>query len=176
MRRMLFEHYDTSAGSKPHRPPDELAGSFTAALGGPDDPPLAWCAFGLPRAAVYFPVWLDGDLPAALHGTSPDGVDVWQQTRDLLALADDGAVQAHRLSETLERVQTTFEQDVEELLPQARALKRQGEELRLRHQTTAMMQRHIGLFAKECRALLGGSEVATPQAAEYAEEFVGYFA
>lgn len=170
MRRMLFEHYDSNASLRTHRPPADLAGSFTAALSEPADPVLAWCAFGVPRAAVYFPLWLDGDLPSALHGASPDGVDVWQQTRELVGLAEDG-----RLSEGLERLQTIFEQDVETFLPQARALKRQGDRVRLSHQATALMQKHIGLFAKEYRALFGGSEPAAPQAVACAEEFVGYF-
>jgi hypothetical protein len=175
LRRMLFEHYETSCTARTHRPPADLVSSFTAAMGGADDPVLAWCAFGPPRGAVYFPIWLDGDLPAALHGASADGIDVWQQTHDLLMCLEDGDGEPSRLSESLERLQLIFEQDVEAFLPQARALKRQGDRARLALQATALMQKHVGLFAKEGRALFGGSEAATPPATEHAEEFVGYF-
>ena len=174
VRRMLFDHYDTSSAQPTHRPPADLAGSFAATLGGADDPVLAWCAFGKPRAAVYIPVWLDGDVPAALHGASAEGVDLWQQTRDLRALATESDEERDRLSEALERLQTTFEQDVEDFLPQARMLKRQGDRMRLNHQATALMQKHIGMFAKEYRTLFGGGEAAAAQPV-YVEEFVGYF-
>jgi hypothetical protein len=151
LRRLLFDHYETSAATRTHRPPAPLAASFMTALAEPDEPVLAWCSFGVPQSSVYFPVWLDGDLPAALQGPAADGIDVWQQTQNLLRVAD----------ECLERLQTVFEQDVETFLPQARVCKRQGDHVRLSNQATALMQKHIVLFGTECQAGQGGPRRAT---------------
>jgi hypothetical protein len=175
LRQMLLDHYDGSVAAKTHRPPGALTGSMTATLTGPADPAVAWCAFGPPRAALYFPLWLDGDLPSAVHGASTEGIDIWQQTQDLLALIEENDADRGRLGEALERLQTTFEQDVEAFLPLARSLKHQGDSVRLKHQATALMQQHIGLFAHEYRVLQGAGAPATPQAAKYVEEYVGYF-
>jgi hypothetical protein len=168
LRRLLFDLHDNCAASKAHRTPAPLAGCFMTALAGPGEPALAWCAFGLPRVAVYFPVWLDGELPEAFHGPSADGIDVWQQTHHLLELGEDN----RRLSDGLERLQAIFEQDVEAFLPQARLWKRQGDTVRLNAQATALMHKHVGLFAKECRALHGSAEREPAPARE--EEFVSY--
>jgi hypothetical protein len=172
LRRMLFDHHDSNAAARTHRPPASLACSFTTNLAGRDEPGLAWCAFGTPRVAVYFPVWIDGELPAALHDADPEGTDVWQQTHDLLALATGSDEDVPELREGLERLQATFDQDVEAFLPEARAMKRQGESVRLRNGTTALMQKHSALFARECRRLHG---VAEPVLAPVgADEFTSY--
>ncbi len=166
LRRMLLDHHDHSDAAPTHRPPAPLAASCTTALAGPEEPPVVWCAVGLPRAAVYFPIWLDGELPEAFQGAGPDGTDVWQQTQHLAGLSED------RLAEGLGRLQAHFEQEVETLLPDARRSKRQGDTLRLRNQTTALMQKHISLFAKECRTLHG---IAEPEAAPVCvDDFVSY--
>jgi len=150
-----------------HWPPAPLAGSFMTALHAPEEPALAWCAFGPPRIAVSFPVWLDGELPAALQ----DSDDIVRQTRELAAFDNDG--DRRRLAESLERLQATFDQDVEAVLPQVRQLKRQGDAVRLRNQLTALMQKHAGLFAQTCRRLHGAGE---PQSVRIeVEEFVAYF-
>jgi secernin len=168
LRRLLFDLHDNCNVSKAHRTPAPLAGCFMAALAGADEPALAWCAFGLPRVAVYFPVWLDGDLPDAFHGANAEGIDVWRQTQELLSLGEDN----RRLSDSLERLQAIFEQDVETLLPQARLWKRQGDVSRLNHHASALMQKHVGLFARECRALHGTPEREPAPIRE--EEFVSY--
>jgi len=167
LRRMLFDHYDSVAGLRTHWPPAPLAGSFMTALHAPEEPALAWCAFGPPRIAVSFPVWLDGELPAALQ----DSDDIVRQTRELAAFDNDG--DRRRLAESLERLQATFDQDVEAVLPQVRQLKRQGDAVRLRNQLTALMQKHAALFAQTCRRLHGAGE---PQSVRIeVEEFVAYF-
>jgi secernin len=167
LRRMLLDHHDTSDSARTHRPPAPLAGSFMAGLQGANQPVVAWCAFGLPRSAVYFPAWLDGDLPEALGGAAPDGTDIWQQTRDLAMLGDDS------VRESLERLQTVFEQDVDALLPQARQWKRDGDHVRLRHETTALMHNHVGLLAREWRAVNGLAEPETVPPA-HVDDFVSF--
>jgi hypothetical protein len=171
LRRMLLDHPEHNA-ARTHRPPAPPAGSFLTALANPDEPALAWCAFGVPRAAVYFPVWLDAELPAALHGISADGADVWRQTQDLLALAETVDADHDRLAETLERLQTIFDQDVEGLLPQARRWKRQGDRQRLQVQTTTLMQKHVSMFVRECRQLHGPEEREPVRV--YVDDFVSY--
>jgi hypothetical protein len=169
LRRLLLDHYETSAASKAHRPPSALSGSFLAPLPGAPHPVLAWAAFGLPRVAVFFPVWLDGELPAAL---CQGGNDVWQQTQQLLALSEGTDEERQQLADALERLQTTFDRDVETFLPQAWLLKQQGDHGRLGTLATALMQKHVQLFEKEWRQLQASREpTAEP---EYAEEYVSY--
>jgi hypothetical protein len=169
---MLFDHHDGGDTARAQDFPEPLVNSFMAALAGPDEPALAWCAFGPPRAAIYFPVWLDGDLPESLEASGPDGADVWQQTQDLLALTASGESHRLRLTESLERLQTTFEQDADAFLPQACQWKRQGEHVHLRNQATALMHKHVGLFEREYRQLRGIPEPAPVRIAE--EEFVSF--
>jgi hypothetical protein len=147
-----------------------LTQSFMTTLTSFDEPVLGWCAFGPPNAAVFFPVWLDGELPAAFHETAADGTDVWLQTYDLLALTEAGG--RLRLTESLERLQTIFEHDAETFLPQARLWKQRGEYVHLGNQATALMQKHIGLFAREYRHLHGSAE---PELVHVAPEEYVYF-
>jgi hypothetical protein len=169
LRRMLFDHNDSSA-ARTHRAAAPLAGSFTTDLASAGAPALAWCAFGPPAAAVYFPVWLDGELPAALQGA--DGADVWRLTQDLHGIADGSEEERVRVAEGLERLQAIFEQDADAFLPNARAWKRQGELARLHNHATALMQKHVGLFAHECRQLHGAAE--TDAVSIDSGEFVSY--
>ncbi len=168
LRRLLHGHHEGATASASRPTPAPLAGSFTATLSDPEDLALAWCAFGVPRAAVYFPVWLDGELPAAFGEIGADGIDVWQETQELRAAgADDPG-----LADRLERLQATFEADVESFLPQLRQCKRQGDHTRLHNQATAMMQKHIALFARECRRQR--APAAAEPVARAEEEFVSY--
>jgi hypothetical protein len=171
LRRMLLGHHEVSTG-RLHPPSTPVAGSFTTALAGPEEPALAWCALGPPHVAIYFPVWLDSDLPAAFHGRALDGTDLWQQAQDLVAFADDSDAERLRVSETLEHLQAIFEEDVDAILPQVRSWKRQGDRLQLSTQLTALMQRQVDLFVRECRALQGIADCESVVMTE--EEFVSY--
>lgn len=172
LRRLLHEQYEAAAALPTHRPPAPLAGSFLAALPGAPFPAVAWAAFGLPRAAVYFPVWLDGEPPAALTQACPDGSEVGQLTRQLQEFAAEGDAERAKLDACLERLQATFDQDAESFLSQATVLKHQGDQRRLRTEATALMQKHVQLFAQECRRLRGVPERdAEPL---FATEFVSY--
>ena len=171
LRRMLPEQYEATAGLKTHRPPAALAGTFVTALAGGSQPAHAWVSFGVPRVALSFPVWLDGELPAALCRPCADGADVWQQTQQLLALteaADDARAQ---LAEALERLQATFDQEAEALNAQAASL-RQADATRFRTQAGELMHRHVQLFEAEWRRLQGLHEPAIKRAR--ADEIVSY--
>ena len=67
LRRLLADHYEAQGAG--NRPSGGLAASWTVSLGSCDGPALAWWAVG-PPGALTLPVFLDGDLPAALdrHG------------------------------------------------------------------------------------------------------------
>jgi hypothetical protein len=170
LRRMLFDHHDASMMSRTHRPPAPLASSFMTELEGTGEPVLAWASFGVPQAAVYFPLWLDGDLPASL--SQPEG-EIWRTTRDLLAFCEKGESERTRVRELLEKLQVTLEHEVESILPQARLWKRQGDASRLRTQTTALMQKLAALFASECRQLRRTPSADTVHVTQ--EEIVLYF-
>lgn len=133
LRRLLAEHYDTvvsklaSAGAEP-----VLLTTFLTALSPePDAVPMAWCAFGLPGRAAYFPVFLDADLPEPLREENV----VERCFRALPPTLEAALHSRHQLDLWQARV----DQHVEDFLPRARALKRQGNRAELRSQITALL-------------------------------------
>jgi hypothetical protein len=170
LRRMLLGYHDAGDSSSPAH---AMTHSFMTSLADPSEPLLAWCAFGPPGAAVHFPIWLDGHVPSAFYECSADGTDLWQQTQDLLAFSETTEDNRLRLIGALERLQTQFEQEVEAMLPQARFWKRQGESVHWHNQATALMERHVARFARECRQLHGLAE-AEIMALVSDDEYVSY--
>jgi hypothetical protein len=169
LRRLLLGYHD--AAPAPDAAP--LADSLMASLADPCEPLLAWCAFGPPGTAVHFPIWLDGELPTAFHEHDAAGIDVWQQTQELLAFGESNEESRLNLTHALERLQSSFEQDVEALLPRARLWKRQGESVHWSNQATASMNRHVAMFARELRQLHDVEE-ADDVVSVAREEFVSY--
>src|SRR5262249_52988824 len=64
---------------------EATAASLVAQLGPEGESlPVAWCGFGPPCATVYFPLFLDGELPAAFQAEGPRGGCVaWHWMRQL---------------------------------------------------------------------------------------------
>ena len=75
--------------------------------------------------------------------------------------------------QSLERLQAEFDRDVEAFLPRAWLLKQQKDRHRLHTDATALMQKHVRLFQKECRRLRGVQERSN-EVSYAAEEYVSY--
>jgi dipeptidase len=160
-RRLLSDHYEGThfevdplapiPGPVPlcqHflRPESTLtASSWVVPLGAADQPVLAWCAFGPPCLSLYFPVFLDGDLPLPLDQRQViAGQACFRQRHAWLvnhAVADPEFLALTR--ESLGRLQARFDAETEGFLVEAAALKRAGDQDALRQGASEFMHESL---------------------------------
>ncbi len=172
LRRMLADHFTENRDLLPGARTGTLASSFLIELHQSEEPVLAWVAFGTPKASLYFPVCLLGELPAGFAESIPAAPSIQQRSLDLQELSpgrDRG-----RLVAALERLQTRFDQDADDFLAKAHDYTQHGKQYLVRQVATEMMYSHVEMFNKEYRQLLG-IEVPAAPAATMAEE-VMFFA
>ncbi len=105
-----------------------------------DSLPLAWCAYGPPCASIYFPIFLDGELPASfgLAEQGAAGHGVWQRMHDMITYLAKDSERWEIARTELAYLQTEIDQQTDEFVVEKAASKRQGE--------LAELQRQIGLF------------------------------
>src|SRR5262249_6095003 len=118
---------------------------------------LAWFAFGPPCRSVYFPVVLDGDLPAEFTGAEPGALDsVWQWLSRLTAaqpLPSGRAVQV--VDDKLTQLQARFDHTAEEYLSDVAALAER--DVAERHRLATVFMRHnVEHFEDTCTSVLEG--------------------
>jgi hypothetical protein len=175
LRRMLAEHYVTNRELLPGDQTTTLATSFLVDLHKTDASPLVWVAFGTPKVAVYFPISLAGELPAAFGAGQPDAPTIQQRTLDLRMLAAGKDEDRNKLEAALERLQTRFDQDAEDFLVKTHQLAAPHQATLLAELASEMMRHHVDLFDKEYRRLFGLEETA-PHGVPAEEEEVLFFA
>jgi hypothetical protein len=108
----------------------------------------AECAFGPPCLGVFFPVFLDGELPFALTGGgfATEMPNLGWRLRKAGALLGSGPDQEARVRERLARLQYELDQEAEEFAASGAALKRRGEHARLQHSATELMRLFVQQF------------------------------
>jgi dipeptidase len=162
LRRLLGDHYEgmqgavdpfADGGPTPICQHGQTKGRITgtslvAPLRDPQaGPPLAWCAFGPPCLSVFFPVFLDGDLPEAFrtagHQPGVTGVGTWifRLNEQLRSSPRHSAV-----SDAFARLQARFDQDAEEFTAELQALQRQGSASECARQASVFMQHTLERF------------------------------
>jgi secernin len=119
--------------------------SSTAGRGSPD-PAVAWVAFGPPCIGVYFPVFLDADLPRpfALDGSEPGSH--WGQVQALGERLRHDRARGALVRETFGRLQACFDQDCEEFVAEAATLVAPGESAEFLRLAGIFMQHNFELF------------------------------
>jgi secernin len=151
------------------------AASLVAELREPDGPALAWCAPGPPGLGVYFPVFLDGELPPAF-GAAPgeSGCVLWRRLMRLAADRGDGERLA-ATREALAALQARFDHDAREVLAEAAGLKRAADAVGLRLLLGSFMQACVERFEEFWSAGVEEQAVRPRPAAiaAVAEEFWG---
>jgi hypothetical protein len=152
---MLAEHFEsTSRRPSPGRAEalPTLANTFATALAPePEEAAMAWCAFGSPSQAVFFPVWVDGELPAFFEEDNLVGDGFLR-----LPAALDRALSNR---EELDKWQARVDQQAEDFRVQARLLKQQGNRDQLQRQATLFMAQTCGSSEAE---LDGGDRRPAP--------------
>jgi secernin len=141
LRRMLAEHFEGAVrrqipGEKTGTLPTLAATFLTALTPAAEAVALAWCAFGAPSQSVYFPVFLDGELPAFFDEENVVGDGFLR----LPAFLD----RAMGNREELDKVQAQLDQQAEDFIAQARLLKKEGNLSLLHRQATLFMAQIFG--------------------------------
>jgi dipeptidase len=125
----------------PHEKPP--AASLAVQLGGKSDSLLcAWCAFGPSCLGLYFPVFLDGELPDAFTVGAQSPASLWSRFRQLQTVLETGEGMADIVHEQLGRLQGRFDQEAEEFAADEATAKQQGD--------LAHVQRQASLFMGHC--------------------------
>jgi secernin len=116
--------------------------------------PVAWCAFGPPCSSLYFPLFLDGELPAAFEedGTAA-GCRVWRRASALLAEAERDPALLAALREALAALQERFEVEAHDFAREARELKRRGAAHELHRLAGTFMQHNLESWENVCEPL-----------------------
>ncbi len=168
LRHMLADHHSDSRHLFPPSGALDLASGFLVDLHASEGALVAWIAFGDPRAAVYFPVCLAGDLPTVFGAGT-----IEECARQLAKLATGKERDRERLTQALERLQLRFDQDAEDLQAKAHDLANSGKQRQLGPIATEMMHQHVEQFGQEYRRLCGVEE-KVPSKAAVAEEELFY--
>jgi len=171
LRHMLADHYAANRDLIRGEKSSSLASSFLVELQKSDLPIVAWVALGAPNVAVYFPICLSAEIPAVFGPGLPMMTTIEERTHELAKLAS--GKDRTRLTQALERLQTKFDQDVEEFLARSHESILHGRPHLIGTIATEMMQHHVDLFDKEYRRLFGVEEKSAPKQA-VAEEMLFY--
>jgi secernin len=126
-----------------------------------EQPALAWCAFGPPGLSVYFPIFLDVDLPPSFQETAEGGCVLWRQFMRLAVERGD-AERLAELREGLAELQLRFDHQAKETLAEAATLKNQGDSDGLQRLLWSFMQANVERFDEFWTAQV---EAETPAAA-----------
>lgn len=153
LRHMLADHYRGCRNLFPDAKGTRLASSIMVDLHRSDAPLVVWIAFGTPRVSVYFPVCLLGELPAALSADTPAMATIEDRTHDFRRLVQ--TQEQVRLNQTLERLQTKFDQDAEDFCARARECQVQGRPQSIPSLASEMMHQHVDAFEKEFCRIVG---------------------
>jgi secernin len=113
--------------------------------------PVLWLALGPPCIGVHFPLLLEGELPGAFSG---EGAELWARNQELTRHMGTNPRRWRRVRESLGRLQTLFEQDIEELLAEVPLLKQRGDPGEMRRLATSLMQRHVERWEETTQAIL----------------------
>jgi len=154
LRRMLTEHFEsTLRRPSPERMSLALTNTFLTALSSePDVIGMAWHASGPSGQTVYFPVFIDGELPA---GSNADSLVEFPPPAD----------NAFKNREELDKWQARLDQRADDFCVQGRLLKKQGNANQLQRQATLFMAQNAHGFEAEPR---GGARRPTVPAEDLA--------
>src|SRR5205807_3629182 len=123
-----------------------LASSLLVDLEPAETPLLVWIAFGPPRTAIYFPICLAGELPAAFGTGAPMTTTIEERSQELLRLTQGKERDRDRVTLALERLQAKFDQDAEEFEAKALDYRQHGKPHLVSAVATELMHQHVELF------------------------------
>jgi secernin len=122
----------------------------------PARPLVAWCAFGPPCASVYFPIFLDGELPDRYthDDLDPVGTSLWWRIHRLGEQCRHDSRRRALARDGFTRLQATFEQEAEEFVAEAAQLRARSGPSELRRQAGLFMEHTVEQFEEGLADLL----------------------
>jgi dipeptidase len=154
---------DGSLCRHPRREPAEATSASLVAALAPQPGGLltAWCAFGPPCLSVYFPVFLEGELPApfARSAAEPSGDSAWWRLQDVAAFLTWHPERRDLAREALGRLQARFDQEAEEFAAEGAARQRAGEHAEVRRLATLFMEHCLERFEETWAGVARASRV-----------------
>jgi secernin len=161
VRRILCDHSDSAVDAEAlnvfamerslcrfplHLDSPATAASLCVEMKAPEYPPLVWCAFGPPGLSVYFPIFLDGELPLAFQAAPPDGdCELWRLLMHLTRKHRDSERKV-AVREALAALQARFDLQTKEMLSEAVVLKKQGDGDSMQRLLGSFMQANVERF------------------------------
>jgi secernin len=181
LRRLLADHYDgTRYAADPAR---DLSGpvplcrhaltstglatgaSLVAELvAGPSAVPVGWCAFGPPCVSAFFPIFLDGELPAAFGRQGIDN-EVWRASQRLREFVGGNPERWQAVRDTVASLQARFDHDAEEFTAEAAAFRQAGRREEQRRLAGLLMQAHVEQFQDAVQSVLAAGRRSALSAA-----------
>ena len=118
------------------------AGIIVSLTRDPARVPTFWCAVGTPYSSLYFPLFLDGELPAPFTDTAPSagGESVWTRLSRLSVRLEQDREQRMIVRDSFARLQARFDQEAEEFNAEGVALKQRGAVNDVHRQASLFMQ------------------------------------
>jgi hypothetical protein len=156
VRQLLSDDNAERGGRSAERPASsgdrasvDGAASFVVSL--TRDPrrlPVAWYSAGTAGASIYFPLFLDGELPAAFGqaGHKPGGEVIGRRLSQLSAQLERNPGRRAQMREAFVHLQACFDQEAEEWSAEGAALKQRGALADLQRQATFFMQHNVERF------------------------------
>jgi secernin len=123
------------------------AGFVVSLTSAPERLAVAWYAFGLPRTSLYFPVFLDGELPETFTPGQPASSDnFWRRMSRLSDQLERNPERRELVRDSFARLQARFDQEAEEFNAEGAALKQRGAHSDLHRLATLFMQYNLERF------------------------------
>jgi dipeptidase len=119
---------------------------------------IVWCAFGPPCTNVYFPLFLEGDIPEVFSGDSASAEHLWTRSQHLDQQLRSDSDRRGPVREILARLQNRLDQDAEEFAAEGAALKQKGALQELQRLSGLAMQHSLELYESALSSLPWGAE------------------
>lgn len=165
LRLLLSDHYEDTPDERTRvddaEPPQSLCGhagpqggTTTAASlitdlsPDPAHPSLLWCAFGPPCCTVYFPVFLEAELPPAYVSADdgPGSESLWWRVERLIREQRQHPLRWQQAQDRLAALQAHLEQEAVEFAAEAAVLRQRGEDHRVQRLASLLLEHNLERF------------------------------
>jgi dipeptidase len=178
IRQVLSDHYEGTSfevdpwaptqipvplcrhgGSTGAEQPLTTASSLVAQINGRgNELNIIWCAFGPPCSSVYFPLFLEGDIPEIFANDTAAAEHLWTRSLRLDQQLQSDPDRRGAVREILSRLQMRLDQDAEEFVTEAASLRQKGELQELQRLAGLAMQHSLDMYESALSSLPWGAE------------------